>query len=946
MDADRNLLFGVLALQGDLIDAAQFVEACTAWANHKAKPLADLLVERGWINPDDRAHIDYFLARKLRKHEGDAHKSLMEVAGAGVQNILAELNDPEVQRSMAGMSKGEGHVMLSTVGYTPETRERYTLTRLHAKGGLGQVWLARDSNLGREVALKELRPERASDPTVWSRFLEEARITGQLEHPNIVPVHELATPSEGHQPFYTMRFVKGRTLTEAVKAYHQKLHAGQAAPLDLLVLVNAFVGICNAVAYAHSRGVIHRDLKGQNVILGDFGEVVVLDWGLAKQVDRPEETLTPPVSVKHEGDWSGTIAGQALGTPVYMAPEQAEGRLEQIDQRTDVYGLGAVLYEVIAGQPPFAGDSTQEVLRRVCQEEPARPRQHNPQAPAALEAVCLKALAKRPEGRYSTASELARDVQRWLADEPVSAYPEPMSKRAGRWARRHKPLVASAAVLLATSVVALSVSTVLINRERARAEESFRQARRAVDDYFTTVSESKLFEKPGLQPLRKELLDSALKYYQGFLRQRGRDPSVRAELAATYYRVAWITQQTGSIVVALKNYDQAVSLYEQLIREQPAETKYQSDLAICFNDRGNLLRAFRRNAEALQTHRKALAIRERLAKANPQVVRLQNEVAKSYANIGTTLRDVGKFPEALEWIEKARDVNERLVQDPRAITAFSSDLGKPYNTIPVIQGDLAVDFYNIGYIQASTNRPAEAMASYQRAREILEKLIADDPDNFPVQSRLAQTYQIIGFEMKVAGRDAEAIQIKQKARELVEKLVAGNPGVPSLRSQLAQVDLDLGLQQRNQQQPREALNSFRRATAILEKLRADEPAVKYYQERLAAVYRYIGTLPSTVILPGESLSLLRQSEVILKDLPDPAPVEVYNLACTQALLIPLIGQGRPSAEQQAERERYQALALESLRKAISRGYKNVGNIKTDDDLVALHSLTDYREIVR
>src|SRR5579864_7310566 len=244
MDSDRNLLFGVLALQADLIDEEKFVEACTAWAARKATPLADLLLQRGWITPADKELVAQLMERKLRKHAGDASKSLAAVSDGTVQRALADVADPEIRHTLSAMREHEGHVLLSTIAYQPETRERYTLTRLHAKGGIGQVWLARDGDLGREVALKELRPEQADNVAVWARFMEEARITGQLEHPGIVPVYELVKGSADKKSFYTMRFVRGCTLTEAIKALHQKRRAHQEKPLDLIALLNAFVGVC------------------------------------------------------------------------------------------------------------------------------------------------------------------------------------------------------------------------------------------------------------------------------------------------------------------------------------------------------------------------------------------------------------------------------------------------------------------------------------------------------------------------------------------------------------------------------------------------------------------------------------------------------------------------------------------------------------------------------
>jgi PAS domain S-box-containing protein len=418
MDTDRNLLFGVLALQAELIDPRQFIEACLLWTGRKDVPLADLLVERGWLVPADREHVDYLLGRKLARHGGDSRASLAGLPD-DVRRSLAALEDEDIQHSLAGLP-GPGAVapQAATVDHVAGPDERYCRLRLHATGGIGRVWLAHDGALGRDVALKELRPERAGQAALRARFLQEARITGQLEHPGVVPVYELARRQDDGQPFYTMRFVKGRTLSEAARAYHDKRRAVQADALDLLALLNAFVTVCNTVAYAHSRGVIHRDLKGQNVILGDFGEVVVLDWGLAKRVGRPDGAPYTLTTAEDPGaeDSSQTVQGQALGTPAYMAPEQAAGRLDLIDRRTDVYGLGAILYEILTGQPPFTGSDSNEILRRVQEEEPIPPRQLCPVAPPALEGICLRALAKRPEDRCAAAGGLAEQVQQWLAE--------------------------------------------------------------------------------------------------------------------------------------------------------------------------------------------------------------------------------------------------------------------------------------------------------------------------------------------------------------------------------------------------------------------------------------------------------------------------------------------------------------------------------------------------
>jgi len=413
INTDRNLLFGVLALQADLIDSRKFIDACTLWTTRKDASLAELLVQNGWMLAADQSYVEYLVERKLQKHHGDIKASLA-FAPDQVKRSLAALGDDDIGRSLSGLPQLQIRGLAATV--VADEPPRYLLEQLHATGGLGRVWLAYDSEFGRNVALKELRPEQASNAVLRQRFLKEAQITGQLEHPGIVPVYELSSWGDEEQPFYTMRFIKGQTLTEAAQAFHEKRAKEQAEPLEFLGLLNAFVTVCNTVAYAHSRGVIHRDLKGQNVVLGDYGEVVVLDWGLAKVVTGPEtETSLSTVDFDTRGATAVglTIHGQTLGTPAYMAPEQAAGRLDELDARTDVYGLGAMLYEILTGQPPFGGSDTQAVLKSVLSDEPAPPRSLWADVSPTLEAVCLRALAKKPADRYASAGELSQEVQQW-----------------------------------------------------------------------------------------------------------------------------------------------------------------------------------------------------------------------------------------------------------------------------------------------------------------------------------------------------------------------------------------------------------------------------------------------------------------------------------------------------------------------------------------------------
>ncbi len=300
---------------------------------------------------------------------------------------------------------------------------RYTRSSLHATGGMGEVWRAWDATLGREVALKQLKEESAAGE---ARFVREAKLTGRLEHPGVVPVYELARDPGTDRPFYVMRFIRGRTLSDAARAFHSARRPGWFPPLDLVKLLSAFVSICNTVGYAHSRGIVHRDLKGENIILGEFGEVVVLDWGVAKVMDEQDaHDPLPPVATRASTLAVGqTRLGDVVGTVAYMAPEQAEGVPDQVGPHSDVFGLGAILYEILCGCPPYSGVTYQNVLLKAMLLRFAPPRDVWPDVPPGLEAICLKAMSKEPADRYPSAVDLGHEVQCWQDRERRQAEDE------------------------------------------------------------------------------------------------------------------------------------------------------------------------------------------------------------------------------------------------------------------------------------------------------------------------------------------------------------------------------------------------------------------------------------------------------------------------------------------------------------------------------------------
>lgn len=417
------------------------------------------------------------------------------------QSLKTSLIEADRQLAFEAKSKGQRQhqpeaVFAQTQLVQPAPSSRYRKTKLFAEGGLGKIWLAGDTNLQREVALKEIRADRARIAEAKQRFLNEARITGQLEHPNIVPVYELADGNEDQQPFYTMRLVRGRTFEEAIRDFHQAQQDRRIAPLELSRLLSAFNGVCNAIAYAHSRGVLHRDLKPSNVVLGDFGEVIVLDWGLAKLFNS-DETAECDVAVPADTA-TVTVDGALVGTPAYMSPEQAAGDVERIGTATDVYGLGAILYQILCGERPHQGDDTAALLSEIVRGNVKSPREVNPRTPAALDAICVKAMEKDPDKRYSTAQQLADDVQRWTVEEPVSVHRESIGEKVARWTRRHRAWAQSAAAATLLITLLSVVSTVLIGQQKAAAEQ---ERENAVEQQ--RVAES---EKDKAQRLAAELL--------------------------------------------------------------------------------------------------------------------------------------------------------------------------------------------------------------------------------------------------------------------------------------------------------------------------------------------------------------------------------------------------------------------------------------------------------
>jgi WD40 repeat protein/serine/threonine protein kinase len=480
VQADDNLLFGFLALQNNFLSREDLIAAVSAWLVDKSRPLDQILRERKSLSDEEHALIAALARKHVERHGGNAEKSLAALSAAvTLRKDLERLNDVDIAATLDHISHqrqadSDCSTTLPNKDFGKD-KTRFRILRPHAEGGLGQVYVARDEELNREVALKEIKLLRSDDPANRSRFMLEAEITGGLEHPGIVPVYSLGQYSDG-RPFYAMRFIRGDSLAEAADHFHaQSVKHGNYESVEFRKLLGRFVDVCNAIEYAHSRGVLHRDLKPGNIMLGKYGETLVVDWGLAKVKGRDEQHLQLDEDTLQPRSDSGeyaTLLGSAIGTPAFMSPEQAGGRLHELGPATDVYSLGATLYYVLAGKTPFIREETGVLLRKVQRGEFMPPRAIKPQVPAALEAICLKAMKREPHERYVSPQELGEDVERFLADETVIAYQEPWKVRARRWLRKHPGISAAVAATLFVGIVSAGLLSFVVGQKNTQLADA------------------------------------------------------------------------------------------------------------------------------------------------------------------------------------------------------------------------------------------------------------------------------------------------------------------------------------------------------------------------------------------------------------------------------------------------------------------------------------------
>jgi serine/threonine protein kinase len=655
-------------------------------------------------------------------------------------------------------------------GAPPSSAASYEIETVLGRGGMGVVYRARQKSLNRTVALKLISAGAHAEPALRARFRIEAELLASLQHPNIVQVFEVG--EHNGCPFMAMELIAGGSLADHLAGRLQP-------PADAAELVET---LARAMHAAHLRGIIHRDLKPANILLqrgggrGSRGEEVsalpssvaphpsplvpkITDFGLAKVLAQ---------------DQGATATGTIVGTPSYMAPEQAAGHVRQTGPATDVYALGAILYEMLTGQPPFRGESVLDTLRQVESVEPAAPSRLRQKVPRDLETICLKCLAKEPRQRYATAEALADELARFGNGEPIAARPVGMAERLWKWAKR-RPAPAALIGVSVVAAVVLAVGGVIwsiqVRAERDRAQHNFQVARQAIEDLYVKMASERLFDEPQLDPFCQELLQKARTLYEELAQEQSDNPEVRRDTAHAWYRLGEIYHRLDENDAAEKAYQEAIARQEPLWREEPAEPRHAQDLANSHNWLGELLREQHRPAEAEQQYQAALALQQELARrfADEPVYRL--ELARSCYNLGILEKDTNRPREA------RADYDRAVVLLTTLHEANPADLN--------VRQDLARALINRGVLHKAAGRADDAGHDYDRAIELLEKLRRAVPSRAAYKLEWAIARQNRGNLLWSQGHHADARREHQDALALLQNLVADYSHRPRYKKKMA-----------------------------------------------------------------------------------------------------------------------------------------------------------------
>jgi serine/threonine protein kinase len=878
-----------------------------------------------------------------------ADASSAKAAATGPASAEATIASQAAVGKAAG--GGAGHV-LGSFG-------DYELLQELARGGMGVVFKARQRKLNRLVALKMILSGQLASAAIVQRFYLEAEAAGQLDHPGIVPIFEVGEIEGQH--YFSMGFVEGGSLAVRVKD-------GPLPPREAAALVKK---IAEAVAYAHERGIVHRDLKPANVLLDETGQPRVTDFGLAKQM---------------AGDSQLTGTGQVMGTPSYMPPEQAQGKIQEIGPLSDVYSLGAILYCLLTGRPPFQAASVMETLRQVLEQEPVPPRQLNAAVDLDLETICLKCLQKQPGKRYPSAAALAEDLRRYGAHEAILARPVSSSERLWRWCRRNPRLaVAVAAISLLLVVVSIGSTwaALTINQERnqkelerlaaVKAREEADRARQlaqqneavaadqadlALGTVNTLIFEvqQRLGKDPNMQPLKRELLQTALDGLKRIASRTADQSKIQSSVEDALMRMGDLALQFGRSEEALGYFQRRYDMTRADLDREPTNARRMERVAMACINLGEVTTIVHRDMKkALALYEESLQLRTKVAQIPPDELARQNEklllsqrqrpyfiklnLSESYTRVGLTHYLLGDSVHAEAPILQSLALREELV--PRLLAseiAWSLSGTGLYGATPLpvaasvpMLGELASEqrqnlarnYHLIGEIYFRLRNLEKALLYYARCAAIREAELASHPKDFRLRGDLGQFYEYYGMVQLSRGDTRQAVPLFDRSIQLLREVTAIDKSVEFKRN-LAAALYSRGLAAQRLKETAVTATYFGECLQLRKELADGDPKSDRARMDLMLVLAHCGQHEQASQL-AESLRIgrLNDRELLLL---------IARCYAQCAAAVP---------DDSILREQYAVKALEALQAAVSRGYSDQMTLETNPDLEPIRGRPEF-----
>ena len=807
----------------------------------------------------------------------------------------------------------------------PESIGDYRIVGLLGQGGMGVVWEAEQQHPHRLVALKVLRQGLFGDDVHARMFRREAETLGRLKHPNIAAIYESGTTEDGHD-FLAMELVRGETLGEWLKG-----RPPVPAPEELVFRLRLFRAICDAVHYAHQRGVIHRDLKPGNIIVSretpgeDLGGFKILDFGLARIADADVQGATLLTEV-----------GMIKGTLAYMSPEQARGDTAAIDVRTDVYALGVILYEMLAGSRPY-DVSGASLVNAVSVISDARPRplrgawRGQKALDADVETIVMKALEKEPDRRYGSAAALSEDVERYLTSQPIVARTPSAVYRARKFVRRHRAGVATAAAfLLALFAAVVGTTTGLVRARRAETEaskqaetakkardEASQQAQLALGTVYDVVTKADeaLMTRPDMGPLRKQLLEIAMKNLDKISRDAATSGRADRTMGVALQRMGAFYEQLGATDKRIEVYKRSLEIFERLMKEEPDEDWNPWDAAISWDGLGETLREiapdprepFDDLSRSLELRRKLVA---RPRSAKPDAAARRRGIVVSAIKLADLSLEVGDPALSRRYAEEAVDA---LQAETRQGSTAAATEALAY----------------LGRAHAHLGDEAAARRRFSEAQAACVDLIRNDPLDPNSARELGRIHDGIGALELGLGHPAEALRGFEEARRIFTSLVKKDPGNLEFFWLLTDVEERLGVTHQLLGNRDEARRLFAGVLAARERLLKDDPHNIQREIELMLVKARLGDRVDAGRIA------LKVAEFAPRH-----PGKLFDVARAWALCAE--GAAREKDPQAPE---FARKGLASLRQAAASGFKDAWAVKTSPDLAALRALPGYAELV-